>query len=65
MTDGGRRNSDGTSRLKQDFKYEVESSDDYDEDSSAQKRRRPWKDDHRRLDRESKKQRQRNTEWND
>ena len=65
MTDGGRRTSDDTSRLKQDFKYEVESSDDFDEEPTAQKRRRPWKEDHRRQDRESKKQRQRNTEWND
>lgn len=65
MTAGGRRFADETAQLKEEAKRDLETSDDTDEVSPAQKRRRPWKEDHRRQDRLSKKQRQRNPEWND
>lgn len=66
MTTGGRRFVDETTRLKEEAKQDLELSDDNDDDiRNAQKRRRPWKEDHRRQDRQSKKQRQRNPEWND
>tara|TARA_R110001592_G_scaffold34144_1_gene117576 strand:+ start:1365 stop:1577 length:213 start_codon:yes stop_codon:yes gene_type:complete len=70
MTTGGNRLSDETTRLKQDFKEDFKEEletfdDDEDGDLSSKKLRRSWKDDNRRQDRQSKKQRQRNPEWND
>jgi hypothetical protein len=65
MTAGGRRFPDEMARLKNEAQYEQTDSDGNEDDSSPHKRRRPWKEEHRRQDRQSKKQRQRNPEWND
>ncbi len=65
MAQNERRSVVGARDLNEVLKHEREGFEDSDEDFSSHKRRRPWKDDCRRQDRESKKQRQRNTEWED
>lgn len=65
MAHNERRSNFGARDLNEAFKYERMDAEDGDEDFSSHKRRRPWKEDSRRQDRESKKQRQRNTEWED
>lgn len=65
MTAGGRRFPDEMARLKNEAKNDQDESFEYEDDQNTHKRRRPWKDEHRRQDRQSKKQRQRNPEWND
>lgn len=65
MSTEDRRFPEEINREKQQIRHDFDASDMDDEDEPAQKRRRPWKEDHRRDDRQSKKQRQRNPEWND
>ena len=65
MAQNERRSEVGARDLNEAFKHERQGAESAEEDFSSHKRRRPWKDDSRRQDRESKKQRQRNTEWED
>jgi len=66
MAKNGRRAPDETARLKQALKHELTIEEDGGgEEDGSHKRRRTWQDDNRSQDRQSKKQRQRNPEWND
>ncbi|MBX3176504.1 MAG: hypothetical protein KF886_04020 [Candidatus Hydrogenedentes bacterium] len=61
----GRRSPDELARLKREALEDFDGNDDVTGDESSHKRRRAWKEESRRQDRQSKKQRQRNPEWND
>lgn len=64
MTTDDRRFTKDPARLKQEALQE-DNTDFEGEDHNSQKRRRPWKEEGRRQDKQSKKQRLRNPEWND
>ena len=64
MTTRGRRSQNDPARLKEEARYDDELVEVDDESELSHKRRRPWKEENRRSDRESKKQR-RTPEWND
>ena len=64
MTTRGRRSQNDPMRLKEEARLDESFEAEDEGDDVSHKRRRPWKEESRRTDRESKKQR-RTPEWND